>query len=117
MIVTVDILERRPWPVDLSDITTKQIIDVGWDEQGRWFVQFAVNLTATEAEAVRRRLSTATPNEETLQARAWAATQDLRTFEALTNPTNAQVVAVVRLLCKVARALIRMQLRRLESTD
>lgn len=117
MIVTVDYL-RRPWAeVDLSDLTTKQVTDSGWDAEGRWFVQFAVNLTAAEVEAVQRRLGTASTAEETLQERAWTATQNLLAFESLASPTNAQTLAVVRLLCRAVRALIRLQLRRLDSAD
>jgi hypothetical protein len=110
----------RPY-ADLSDITSKEIVDRGWQNDGEYvtpfFVQFAVNLTAAEEAAVKRRLTTSGNVEETLYERAVNAYQDLQAFENLATPTNAQVVAAVRLLCKVARALIRMQLRQLEQAD
>lgn len=109
----------RPY-ADLSDLTAKEIIDRGWrmvDGDEVYTVQYAVNLTATEEAAVRRRLTTGGDVEETLSARAVDAYQSLAAFENLATPTNAQVVAAVRLLCKVARALIRLQLRQLDSAD
>lgn len=109
----------RPY-ADLADLTAKEITERGWryiDGDEFYVVRFAVNLSAAEEAAIRRRLSTSGQVEEDLQARAVAAYTDLQAFEALTTPTNAQVVAVVRLLCKVARGLIRLQLRQLDATD
>jgi hypothetical protein len=120
MFVTVT-RPARPY-ASLADITDKAILDRGWgdaegDDPAPFFVQFAVNLTADEEAAVRRRLTTANSVEETLHGRALAAYQDLQAFENLATPTNAQILAAVRLLCKVARGLIRLQLRRLDATD
>jgi hypothetical protein len=125
----------RPY-ADLADLTAKEIIDRGWqtvDGDEVYVVQYAVNLSAAEEAAVRRRLTTSGQVEEDLHARAVGAYSDLQAFEnhrdleAFENaaaPTNAQrdavlrlVIAVVKLLCKVARALIRLQLRRLDSVD
>ena len=109
----------RPY-ADLSDLTAKQILDRGWqqvDGDEVYVVQYAVNLTAAEEAAVRRRLGTSGQVEEDLQARAADAYQQLQAFENLATPTNAQVVAAVRLLCKVARALIRLQLRQFDALD
>ena len=109
----------RPY-ADVSDLTGKEIIDKGWrevDGAEHYVLQFAVNLTADEETAIRRRLTTGSATEETLHARATSAYADLQAFEALTSPTNAQTLAVVRLLCKVARGLIRLQLRQLDATD
>lgn len=117
MIVTVDRLYRVFADVSLADITTKEITDFGFDADGRFYVQFAVNLTAAETERVQRRLSTATDVEETLQARAVDAYQDLLAYEHAASPTNATTVAAVKLLCKVVRALMRIQLRRLDAAD
>lgn len=122
MIVSVPGQAKRRYPVDaqsFTDITAKQVTRTGWVEQAdgteTYDVQFAVNLTADEADAVQRRLSTASTVEEQLQQRAWAATQNLLDYEASTSPTNATTVAVVKLLCKVVRALIRLQLRQLDT--
>lgn len=109
----------RPY-ADLGDLTAKEILERGWrdvDGDEAYVVQFAVNLSAAEEAAIRRRLTTGSGIEETLHERATTAYADLQAFEALTTPTNAQTVAVVRLLCKVARALIRLQLRQLDTAD
>lgn len=106
---------------DLSGITGKEILRRGYERQSdgeeRFVVQFAVNLSATEEAAVRRRLTTTTDAEEQLQARAWAATQDMLAFEATAAPTNAQVVAFLKLLSRAVRALIRLQLKQLDAVD
>lgn len=41
----------------------------------------------------------------------------LRTFVALTAPTNAQIVAVVKLLCRVVLRLSRLQLARFDGLE
>ena len=117
MIVSV-FQPARPY-ADLADLTGKQILTRGWvtdaDGNEEYEVQFAVNLSAAETEQIERRLATGSSVEEQLQARAWQATQNLLDYEAQATPTNAQTVAVVKLLCKVARALIRLQLRQLDT--
>jgi hypothetical protein len=119
----VSVPRLRRWPVgpqSFADITSKQVLDQGYivnpaTGEESFEVQFAVNLTADETEAVQLRLSTATGVEEQLQARAWEATQNLLAYENAATPTNATTVATVKLLCKVVRALIRLQLRRLDT--
>lgn len=119
MIVSVT-QPSRPY-ADLADLTTKEITERGWETDAdgteTYAVHFAVNLSAAEVEAVRRRLGTGSQVEETLHERAVAAYQDLQAFENLSSPTNAQTLAAVRLLCKVVRGLIRLQLRRLDSVE
>lgn len=56
-------------------------------------------------------------NAATLRQRADQALTDLRTFRDLASPTNAQTVAIVKVLCRVAIGLIRLQLRKLDGTD
>lgn len=41
----------------------------------------------------------------------------LRAFVALPAPTNAQLVAIVKLLCRVTLRLVRLQLGRFDGTD
>lgn len=86
MIVTVA-RPLRPY-ADLADLTSKQILARGWvtDTAGdeTYQVQFAVNLTAAETEAVVRRLSTATAVEETLWAQGETALATDRTFRDAT---------------------------------
>jgi hypothetical protein len=118
MIVAV-LRPARPY-ADVSDLTAKEVTERGWHEdegEEHYVVRFAVNLSAAEEAAIRRRLTTSGQVEEDLQARAVEAYQGLQAFENVATPTNAQVVAAVRLLCKVARALIRLQLRQLDAAD
>ena len=109
----------RPY-ADVSDLTGKEIIDKGWrevDGAEHYVIRFAVNLSAEEETAIRRRLTTSNATEETLQARATSAYADLQAFEALATPTNAQVVAGMRLFSRVLRGLIRAQYRQFDATD
>lgn len=117
MKVTVDQARRNFRPGLLTDITDKEVIDHGEESTGRYFIQFAVNLTDAEATAVERRLMFASDVEQALHERAQAAVDDLLGYEETATPTPAQTVAVVKLLCKVVRALIRLQLRRLDAVD
>lgn len=109
----------RPY-ADLSDVTTKQLLSRGWAEHDgveTYDVQYAVNLTAAEQDQVVRRLTTSGQVEETLQARAVDAYQDLLAYENAASPTNLQTVVVVKLLCKVVRAMMRVLFRRLDALD
>lgn len=123
MIVEVPQNDVARWPIDatmFADITTKEILALGWSDHddGSWFfVQFAVNLTAAENDQVYRRVTSSGDIDEQLQARAVNAYKALQDYEALAAPTNANTVQVVKLLCKVVRALIRLQLRRLDAVD
>lgn len=119
MIVAIA-LPVRP-DADLSDLTSKTVVNRGYreDSLGResYFVEFATDLTPAEETAIRRRLSTSSAVEETLNGRAVSAYLDLLAFENLATPTQAQTLAAVRLLCRVERALIRLELGQLEATD
>lgn len=110
---------KRP-DADISDLTTAERTgEPYWapDEVDVLVVPMDREPTADEQAAILQRITTDSGVEGTLQARAVAAYADLQAFERLTNPTNAQRDAVLRLLCKVARALIRLQLRRLDAVD
>lgn len=56
-------------------------------------------------------------NAATLRDRADAALANLRAYRDLASPTGAQTVAAVKLLCRVAIVLIRLQLRKLDATE
>jgi hypothetical protein len=49
-----------------------------------------------------------------IRSQADQAITDLRAFRDLASPTNAQTIAVVKLLCKVAIFLIRLQIGKLD---
>jgi hypothetical protein len=55
-------------------------------------------------------------NEAGLQSQAEQALVGLRSYRDQANPTTAQTVAAVKLLCRVAIALIRLFLRKFEGT-
>lgn len=115
----------RRWPVGPSsfgDITGKEVLRTGWteDTEGNsvFEVQFAVNLTAAEQEAVLLRLGTADANEETTRARAWAAADGLRQIRDSTGTlTAANLSTAVRLLARVALYLLRLQLGRTDTVE
>jgi hypothetical protein len=110
---------KRP-EADLSDLTTsRQTGERRWadDEPDVLEIPFDVEPTPTEQAAIELRLTTETPVEETLHARVLAAYKSLQDYEALASPTGPQTTAIVKVLCKVARGLIRLQLRQLDKTD
>jgi hypothetical protein len=110
---------RRPG-ADISDLTTAKPTGApNWavGEPDVLVMPFDTEPTPAEQSAIERRLTTDTPVEETLHTRALDAYQALQSYEGLTNPTDAQTRAVVKVLCKAVRALIRLQLRRLDAAD
>jgi hypothetical protein len=105
---------------DLSDLTaSREVGERHWapDALDVLVLDFDTEPTADEQAAIERRLTTDTPVEETLHARVLAAYTELQAFESQATVTNADVVRVVKLLCKVVRALVRLQLRQLDKTD
>lgn len=116
MIVTAPTLARPVDTAAFTDITTKQCLSVGWVD-GQVAVQFAVDLTAAEQAAVKRRCVTGSPNEETVVAGAEQTLNALRAYVATPVPTAAQTTAAVKLLCQVAITLTRFALRRFDGVD
>lgn len=125
MIVSV----ARParWPVDagmFADITTKEITRLGWstDTGGDsvFEVQFAVNLTQAEADAVVLRLTSTDGNDETMRRQAWEALADLRTIRDTgdtTVLTGLQLSRAARLFARVLVFLLRLYFRRTDAAD
>lgn len=56
-------------------------------------------------------------NADSLRSQASDALANLRAYRNLASPTNAQTVAAVKLLCRVAIGLIRLRLERFDATD
>lgn len=71
------------------------------------------NVIHTEPDGDR----TQETNRSTIETNAEQALTNLRAYVALSSPTAAQTTAAVKLLCRVAIAVIRLQLRKLDSTD
>lgn len=134
----------RPY-ADLADLTAKEILTRGWqdvDGVENYVVQFAVNLTADEEAAIRRRLTTSSAVEEELNRLGAVALATDRTFRDTTAAnlttgadaiitTPALTQANVRSLAQGVKALttqveslsrqnialIRLVLRLLEAVD
>jgi hypothetical protein len=54
---------------------------------------------------------------ENIRQQSDNALGNLRAYRDLASPTNAQTIAVVKLLCSVCIMLIRLQLRKLDAVD
>lgn len=65
------------------------------------------------AQAAANKVATA----DTLRTRSDQALTDLRAYRDLASPTNAQTIAAVKLLCRVAIGLTRLSLSKLDGTD
>ena len=84
-----------------------------------YFDDNGVSITAAEARA----LISATPegaasvNEKALRDKAATALTANQAFLDLASPSNAQVLAQVRLLTRQINALIRLTVKQLDSTD
>jgi hypothetical protein len=100
-----------------ADLTTKELTKWGWNDDGDFWVQFAVNLSAEEEAAIRLRCATSSLAEETLRRRAEVAMTAMQDYIALPTPTQAQTNQAVKMLCRVVLALTRLVLKRLDSTD
>ncbi len=108
MIVTVTDPRRYVDAGSFADITTKECLGTGWDDDGRMTVQFAVNLTADETTRVRLRCVTADPTTETLLVQAWTAYQANAGYLALPAPTQAQAATQVAALTRQLNAVIKL---------
>lgn len=107
-------------PVDIgtfSDITPTAVVGIGWDQDGMLQVEFAGDLSPTEADAVRQRMSSRNGNEEVLRSQAVQALVDNRAFLALAAPTQAQTLAQVKALTRQMNGAIRMLLGQLDGTN
>jgi hypothetical protein len=81
-------------------------------------IQAGETAVETVPQSLLDSIATSTASRDTyaknIRSQADQALTELRTFRDLASPTNAQVVAVVKLLCRVAIGLIRLQLAKLD---
>lgn len=56
-------------------------------------------------------------NGRTMEQQADQALANLRAYRDLASPSNAQTIAVIKVLCRVAIGLIRLRLSKLDATD
>lgn len=106
--------------VDLSDLTaSKRTGEPHWDsvEPDVLVLPMTPEPTPAEQAAIVRRLTTEDTVEEKLNKRLDDAYAEFLAFEALPQPNNNAQIAVLKLLCKVVRALIRLQRRQLDKAD
>lgn len=98
------------------------------DDAARQFVVYASDgstVIATEAydaaenaaATVRAAAAVAATNEQTLRNQAMQARATNDTFLGIASPTNAQIAAQVKALTRQNNGLIRLVLRRFDSTD
>lgn len=92
-----------------TDATTGETTEVWVDVPGM--------MTDADAQAFTQQLAQVDTNAANLQQQAADALANLRAYRDLASPTNAQTVAAVKLLCRVAIGLIRMRLQRFDATD
>jgi hypothetical protein len=74
-------------------------------------------LPAALLAGIADRESAELATHDTLRSRAGEALDGLRLYCDLPTPTLSQTVAVVKLLCRVAICLVRLQLRRLDGVN
>ena len=87
------------------------------NEADRSAAQSVVDAHAATAQAAAAEDATKATNETTIRDRATTALADNKAFLALTSPTNAQNAAQVKALTRQVNGLIRLTLRRFDSTD
>lgn len=94
-----------------------------WDDETRTFHDYEAGTsrpytTEENAEADERDATEAlVTNQRSIEGKAVAALDANNTYLALQSPSNAQVVAQVRLLTRQNNALIRLVLKRLDVDD
>jgi len=74
-------------------------------------------MTGAEAATFTAQVAQEGANARSLEDQAAAALANLRAYRDNASPTNAQTVAAVKLLCRVAIGLIRLRLAKLDATD
>ena len=67
-------------------------------------------------DSIKAAESSSKTNYKALQQQADAALSDLRAYRDTAAPTNAQTIAIVKVLCRVAIGLIRLNLSKLDGT-
>lgn len=91
--------------------------DIATGETTERWVEDSTVLTVQQAQAIDAVEAQAVTNESAIRTQAEQAIANLGAYRDLTNPTNAQTIAAVKLLCRVAIGLIRLQLRKFDGTD
>lgn len=74
-------------------------------------------ITEDQAKALDAIVAQQEANGRTIEQQAEQAIANLRAYRDLASPTPAQTAAAVKLLCRVAISLIRLQLRRFDAVE
>ena len=99
-----------------SDLTSKAVTDAVFDGENDAVVTFDAELTTVEYVACRRRLI-CNADREALEVSAQNAIGAHNNFLAIASPTNAQILAELRLLARVDKGLIKQQVPDLALLD
>jgi hypothetical protein len=98
-----------------------RVLDVVYDPKTGTTTERYIDVPDVVSEAdgmvVAQQQAQQAANADALRSQASDALANLRAYRDLASPTNAQTVAVVRLLCRVAIGLIRLRLERFDATD
>jgi hypothetical protein len=94
-----------------------QITNAATGETTEEWIDLPDVMTETEGQAAAAQVAQQNANVATLQQQAADALVNLRAYRDLASPTNAQTVATVKLLCRVAIGLIRLRLEKFDATD
>lgn len=109
---------RRPFNADtFTTLVGQPAVDVRRDSDRAWLIDFDPALTSEQEVEAAAWLTSANDVDQTLRSRAKAALEANRTFLAIEQPTQAQVLAQVRRLTRTDQALIRIALQQLDDTD
>lgn len=96
---------------DLFPNAVEKIEPMWVNPDGSWgddlLVTFAGELTSNQIYLARRRMRT-TPEMENLEKQGVTAYGNITTFLAIASPTNAQVVAQVKLQAQVIQGLLKL---------
>jgi hypothetical protein len=98
---------REVTKTTFSDITPKAVAAIEWDHENNMIVTFAEELTTEELRLIRRRMR-ASSEREPLEQMADQAIAAINAFNSRPNATNAQVADQVRLLGRVVKGLIKL---------
>ena len=102
---------------DFAAITSVEVVDIRWNQDGLLEVEFASDLTPAEAIEVKQFILSRNANELVLRMQALTALQNNRDFIAVAAPTNAQTIAQVKALSRQNVGVIRMLLGELDGTN
>src|SRR5262245_48799462 len=95
----------------------EQYIDVKTGEVGRREIEVSDVITEADGLVLTNQALQQEANGRTIETQVSQSLAALRAYRDLASPTNAQTVAAVKLLCRVAIWLIRLKFFTFDATD